>query len=174
MSATDPAMSSFQRAVTARQCRAYCGPAHGQTWLLEPGAEPPTAVKAGNDRQLVYRLIYRLDTGEPALDDLGNYLYLPVLCSLLCDPGQGEADTTDRLSSRRPGQLSAYGNDRGLNRDLLLPRPRHVRRMAPMTPVGRRFDGVSLGDPPDQPHRPYRAQTRRSGNHSRSSCDAAN
>ncbi len=64
--------------MTAHTCRAYGGPAHGQMRAIPVGSAPPAAMDFGTG-DVVYRLIGRPGSGEPALDHLGNYLYMPVL-----------------------------------------------------------------------------------------------
>lgn len=73
-----------QRTHVVHTCRAYGGPAHGFIWAAEADAPPPDAVDI-DDSNLVYRLIRRPGTGTPALDHLGNYLYMPVLPSAAGD-----------------------------------------------------------------------------------------
>lgn len=133
MSATHPfSMHSLMRA-SVQQCRAYCGPAHGQSWTIEAGATPPAAVKMSADPQVVYRLIYRLDNGQPALDHLGNYLYMPVLFSTSRNPAQRNSDTVHLVDVSGPHQCelpatSMTGRGRPVF-DLLLLRPwRQVRQ----------------------------------------------
>lgn len=59
--------------------RAYCGPAHGQSWPPVPTAGPPPMVElSAGGRRVRYRLVHHPRTRAPATDHLGNYLYMPV------------------------------------------------------------------------------------------------
>lgn len=58
--------------------RAYCGPAHGQSWVI--GCDTPLAdqVTLGNDGDASsYQLVRDAQTGRPARDRHGNFLYMP-------------------------------------------------------------------------------------------------
>lgn len=70
---------SPERVTAVRGCRAYGGPAHGRCWMVATDTAPPLAVYLGPDSDVVYRLIGRPGTRAPALDHLGNYLYMPLL-----------------------------------------------------------------------------------------------
>ena len=64
----------------AERARAYCGPAHGHTWLLESGSSwPPRIMLVSQDGPHEYRLIHDLRAHRPARDHLGNTLYMPVI-----------------------------------------------------------------------------------------------
>lgn len=64
----------------AGRARAYCGPAHGHTWLLEGGSSwPPRIMLGSRDGPHEYRLVHDLRSHRPARDHLGNTLYMPVL-----------------------------------------------------------------------------------------------
>lgn len=59
--------------------RAYCGPAHGHCWDLDPYRPPPWTVDLpGTDQPAVYRLVHAPGSQRPARDHLGNYLYVPM------------------------------------------------------------------------------------------------
>ena len=64
----------------AERARAYCGPAHGHTWLLESGSPWPRRITlVSQDGPHGYRLIHDLRAHRPARDHLGNTLYMPVI-----------------------------------------------------------------------------------------------
>jgi hypothetical protein len=64
----------------SRLARAYCGPAHGQSWPLSEHAPPPADVVLRVATQsLTYRLIRHPGSHRPARDRSGHYLYMPVL-----------------------------------------------------------------------------------------------
>ena len=64
----------------AEGARAYCGPAHGHTWLLESGSSwPPRTMLVSQDRPREYRLIHDLRAHRPARDHLGHTLYMLVI-----------------------------------------------------------------------------------------------
>ena len=67
------------RVVRRAAARAYCGPAHGQSWGVDVEGSSPAVVEldaaAGRVR---YRLVLQPGSGLPARDYLGNYLYVPV------------------------------------------------------------------------------------------------
>ncbi len=68
---------SAVRATPDLHCaRAYCGPAHGQSWDLS-GAPPRLVSLRVGDDVWSYRLVHNPDTGRPALDHMDNYLYVP-------------------------------------------------------------------------------------------------
>jgi hypothetical protein len=61
------------------QAQAYCGPAHGQRWLVEPGDGPPDVVQLlTRDGVSSYRLLVHPRTHGPARDHQGRYPYLLV------------------------------------------------------------------------------------------------
>jgi hypothetical protein len=66
------------RPVSHESC-AYCGPAHGQRWTVtEP--QPPAWVELPvGASSAPYRLVGQPGTGRPARDQLGNYLYVPIV-----------------------------------------------------------------------------------------------
>ena len=71
---TDTTSRTHQTSVTTG-ARAYGGSAHGHRWTV-PSAAPPDQVVLGDST--CYRLVHAPDTHRPALDHLGNYLYMPV------------------------------------------------------------------------------------------------
>lgn len=59
--------------------RAYCGPAHGRTWLRAgPEAWPACVVLGSPAGPQEYRLVHDPRSHRPARDHLGNTLYMPV------------------------------------------------------------------------------------------------
>ncbi len=73
--------------------RAYCGPAHGQQWPVI-GREPPPWVELPcGASSVLYRLVRQPRTGRPARDQLGNYLYVPMIDRHTAPP----ADTEPRV-----------------------------------------------------------------------------
>ena len=73
-------------AVPRHRCRAraYCGPAHGQSWELDARRPPPRVVKLTVDDQAisVYRLVCRPRSSRPTRDQSGYYLYVPMQYNL--------------------------------------------------------------------------------------------
>ncbi|TCM42753.1 hypothetical protein EV648_110294 [Kribbella sp. VKM Ac-2568] len=84
---------------TMRGCRAYGGPAHGCFWVIGAGAAPPAAVDVGGESNVVYRLIGHPRTGAPAMDHLGNYLYMPVVPGATSIGSAHEADAPVHMVS---------------------------------------------------------------------------
>jgi hypothetical protein len=61
------------------QAQAYCGPAHGQRWLVEAGSGPPAVVQLQTTGgTCAYRLLVHPRTHGPARDHQCRYPYLPV------------------------------------------------------------------------------------------------
>jgi len=61
------------------RAKAYCGPAHGQSWNTDNGRPLPLQVHldvAG--RAHCYQLVRDLRMRRPARDHHGNYLYMPA------------------------------------------------------------------------------------------------
>ncbi len=59
--------------------KAYCGPAHGQSWNTDSGRPLPLQIHldvAG--RAHCYQLVRDLRMRRPARDHHGNYLYMPA------------------------------------------------------------------------------------------------
>lgn len=64
---------------TPSRGRAYCGPAHGHSWIVDDAETPPRTVDLGEGRHRVrYRLVHHPRTHRPARDQMGNYVYMPV------------------------------------------------------------------------------------------------
>ena len=64
---------------SARPSRAYCGGAHGSSWVLAGEADPPVTVGVPSpDGQTSYRLVHSPRAGRPVKGSQGNYLYLPA------------------------------------------------------------------------------------------------
>ena len=64
--------------------RAYCGPAHGQSWQVDPHRPPPWTVDLRVDGQpiAVYRLVLRPRSQHPMRNHLGEFLYVPMQYNL--------------------------------------------------------------------------------------------
>jgi hypothetical protein len=61
-----------------RTARAYCGPAHGQHWIIDSDIEFPAVVwLEGLTEAAAYRLARNPATRRPARDRLGNVVYMP-------------------------------------------------------------------------------------------------
>jgi hypothetical protein len=62
------------------EAQAYCGPAHGQQWLMDPQDGPSAEMLFSLDdgERICYRLILDPLTRRPARDHRGRYLYMPV------------------------------------------------------------------------------------------------
>lgn len=58
--------------------RAYCGPAHGQQWTVDPGLPPARVELPVGASSCHYRLVRQRRSGRPARDELGNLLYVPM------------------------------------------------------------------------------------------------
>jgi hypothetical protein len=133
MSATSSsAVHETARVATMRGCRAYGGPAHGCFWVIGAGAAPPAAVDVGGESDVVYRLIGHPNTGAPALDHLGNYLYMPVVPGATSIGSVHEADARVRMVSAafvgseltpKDGRRDLGGHARPPWRAWLTPRP---------------------------------------------------
>ena len=63
------------------ESQAYCGPAHGHRWIVDGGQDVPAVVDrtVAGGRTVRYRLVTCLQTGRPARDHRGRYLYVPSL-----------------------------------------------------------------------------------------------
>ena len=66
------------------RARAYCGPAHGQSWEIDAQRPPPRVVRLTVDDQAisVYRLVCRPRSRRPSRDRSGYYLYVPMQYAL--------------------------------------------------------------------------------------------
>lgn len=74
-----PTTPTQDTSVDQGRARAYCGPAHGHCWVLDPVAVPPSSVELGVGSDLTcYRLVHHPRTRRPARDYWGNYLYMPL------------------------------------------------------------------------------------------------
>ena len=62
------------------EAQAYCGPAHGQLWLVDPqdGPSADMLCSVDDDERICYRLILDPLTWQPARDHRGRYVYMPV------------------------------------------------------------------------------------------------
>lgn len=60
------------------QARAYCGPAHGHGWTVDPTDPQPVVQLTVGAVSLCYRLIVHPRTHQPARDHQGRLLYMPV------------------------------------------------------------------------------------------------
>lgn len=62
------------------EAQAYCGPAHGQLWLVDPQDGPSADMRFSVDdgEPVCYQLILDPLTRRPARDHQGRYLYMPV------------------------------------------------------------------------------------------------
>lgn len=79
-----------------REARAHGGPADGQQWPVT-NPDPPAWVELPTGRSSVlYRLVREPGSREPVLDDLGNYLYVPI---------HGRADQPRVIDFRRDGRI---------------------------------------------------------------------
>jgi len=66
--------------VITRYAKAYCGPAHGQSWSFDAEQPPPERVDLGAaDEVHSYRLVHDPRQHRPARDHHGNYLYMPIV-----------------------------------------------------------------------------------------------
>ncbi len=66
-------------AMVAAHAKAYCGPAHGQSWVIDDVHSLPEQLDLEFDGAVhVYRLVHDPRAGRPARDHSGNYLYMPV------------------------------------------------------------------------------------------------
>ena len=62
-----------------RTARAYCGPAHGQCWIVDTDIEVQSVVwLEGAAESAAYRVTFDPATRRPARDRLGNVVYMPV------------------------------------------------------------------------------------------------
>jgi hypothetical protein len=73
------------------QAQAYCGPAHGQRWPVEPGDGPSDVVELLTPGGICsYRLLVHPGTHAPARDHQGRYPYLPAAPRAVEAPLVGE------------------------------------------------------------------------------------
>ena len=84
------------RTPVGSQGRAYCGPAHGQHWSVDPVEPPPWVELPTGSTSSLYRLVRHPRTGRPARDYLGNLLYVPL------------ADGATRADARGDAQILAF------------------------------------------------------------------
>ena len=89
------------------QAQAYCGPAHGQRWPVEPGTGPPDVVQLETPGGICsYRLLVHPHTHGPARDHQGRYPYLPVAPAAREVPPVVEVGAADGM----PGTASPRRN----------------------------------------------------------------
>ena len=83
-------LSSVQALVSV-QAQAYCGPAHGYRWELDPDTVAPLIadVTSPGLGAASYRLILNPRTRRPAHDHQGRLLYWYVSSPRVADPGLG-------------------------------------------------------------------------------------
>jgi hypothetical protein len=62
-----------------RRARAYCGPAHGRSWIVDTEIELQSVVwLEGGAGSAAYQVTFDPMTSRPARDRLGNFVYMPV------------------------------------------------------------------------------------------------
>jgi len=89
-------------AVAVESAKAYCGAAHGQSWILDAAAPVPEWVEldaAGGVHP--YRLVHDPRRAHPARDHEGNYLYMPAAYG-------SAASATGPLAVARPASLPLF------------------------------------------------------------------
>jgi hypothetical protein len=94
------------------QAQAYCGPAHGYRWAIDPDTAPPLFADAPSAGlgTASYRLILNPRTRQPARDHQGRLLYW------YAPPAERPARPPLRPGDKRPGTKST-----GAGRDPVLP-----------------------------------------------------
>jgi len=90
-----------------RRARAYCGDAHGSSWVIAAEADPPDTVHVpARGGRIPYRLAHSPRTGRPLKDSQGNYLYLPDPGDVQVSVGSGDqwppAESATRLGRSGP------------------------------------------------------------------------
>lgn len=71
-------LAGTPRSATGRAARAYCGPAHGSTWSLDPTRTAPEDVILRHGAgDFSYRLVHDQRLRRPAQDGEGRLIYLP-------------------------------------------------------------------------------------------------
>jgi hypothetical protein len=62
-----------------RTARAYCGPAHGQSWTVDTDIELQSVVwLEGGEGSGAYHVTFDPVTRRPARDRHGNFVYMPL------------------------------------------------------------------------------------------------
>jgi hypothetical protein len=62
-----------------RRARAYCGPAHGQSWIVDTDIELQSVVwLEGGAGSAAYQVTFDPETRRPARDRQGNFVYMPL------------------------------------------------------------------------------------------------
>jgi hypothetical protein len=154
MSATSfSAAHETAQVATMHGCRAYGGPAHGCFWVIGAGAAPPAAVDVEGESNVVYRLIGHPRSGAPALDHLGNYLYMPVVPGATSIRSAHQADAPVRMvgAAFEGSELTPKDGRRDLGRHARPPwrawrTPRPPRSSGDAQPSSFEYAQVCSGD----------------------------